>query len=54
MDQGVCRTLALAFYFVGDRKEANSWIKKHLREHPDDERARELKRRIKKLRPIQD
>lgn len=53
-DQGVYRSLAMAYYFVGDRKEATRWVKKHLREHPEDERAKELKRRIRKLRPIPD
>lgn len=54
MDQGVARTLALAYYFVGDRKQATEWIKKHLREHPQDERARELKQRIKDMQPLKD
>jgi tetratricopeptide (TPR) repeat protein len=53
MAQGVARTMALAYYFVGDRKEATRWVKRHLREHPGDRQAKDLKRRIKTLQPLQ-
>lgn len=53
MAQGVGRSMALAYYFVGDRKEATRWVKRHLREHPGDRQAKDLRKRIKELQPIQ-
>lgn len=53
MAQGVARSMALAYYFVGDRKEATRWVKRHLREHPRDRQAKDLRKRIKELQPIQ-
>jgi len=53
MAQGVARSMALAYYFVGDRKEATRWVKRHLREHPQDRQAKDLKKRIKTLQPLQ-
>ena len=50
LDKGVARTMALAYYFVGDRREARRWVKRHLRVHPDDATARDLEKRIRRLR----
>jgi hypothetical protein len=50
MELGVARSMALAYYFVGDRREALRWIKRHLRKFPDDPMAQDLRRRIRKLK----
>jgi len=46
---GVAKSMALANYFLGDRKEAKRWIKLHLRGHAADPEALELQRRIKQM-----
>lgn len=50
LEMGVARSMALAYYFVGDRKEAKRWVKRHLRQHPDDVSAQDLLKRIRKPR----
>lgn len=48
MEQGVALAIAKGYYIVGDRKEAMRWVKRHLRHHPEDVVAQDLKRRIRK------
>jgi len=50
LEMGVARSISQAYYLIGDRGEARRWIRRHLRAHPDDAQARELKSRISKLR----
>lgn len=47
---GIAKSLAQAYYFVGDRKEALHWVKRHLKVKPDDPDAQELKKKIRALR----
>lgn len=49
---GVARNLAQGYLILGDRKEAARWIKAHLRAHPDDERGKDLKARIRKMKKL--
>ncbi len=49
---GVARNLAQGYLILGDRKEAMRWVKTHLRAHPDDERAKELKTRIRNMKKL--
>lgn len=50
---GVARSLAQGYLIIGDRKEARRWIKTHLRAHPKDEKAKELRERIRKMKKLE-
>jgi hypothetical protein len=41
--------VALAYYFLGDRKNGLTWINYHKSNHPNDNRTKALKKKIKKL-----
>ncbi len=45
----VARSIAQAYFFVGDKKEARAWIKRHLKAKPRDEEARVLRQKIRKM-----
>ncbi len=46
-EAGVARNIAQAWYFVGDFDQALTWMKDHIRKHPEDHRAIELKKQIR-------
>jgi hypothetical protein len=47
-EAGIARNIAQAWYFVGDFEQALSWMKKHIAEHPEDKRARDLRKEIRR------
>lgn len=46
---GVAKSMALANYFLGDRKAAKKWIKLHRKAQPKDPEGAELQQRIKEM-----
>jgi tetratricopeptide (TPR) repeat protein len=51
---GVAKSMALASYFLGDRKAALKWIKQHLKARPEDQEGRDLQRRIREMKRRRD
>jgi hypothetical protein len=47
LEAGIARNIAQAWYFVGGYDEALDWLKKHIKAHPKDLRAKDLKKQIR-------